>query len=146
MGFPLGLLLFHGLAVFYLKEPLLEQLSRSLFIHVLTAFFLDEDLQVGRYVDRPAGRLDLIDGLASWSARAGELILDILLVDLKGKGNYRHDNHRNCTGVQSAFGLRLRDSDYLMHACLALQYLVAAFALHAHIQEFVTRADSGLFA
>lgn len=92
-----------------------------------------------------AGRLNLVDGLASWSTGTGELILDVFGVNLEGKRDYRHNNHGDCAGMEPALGFGLGYSDDFVDSCLTLHHFVAALALNPHVEYFVSSTGACFF-
>lgn len=138
------LLLYHGAFVFDLKESLLQKVSRSFLVHLLTSLFLDEYRQPRRDVSSPAGRLNLIHCLTPWPAWACELILDILLIDFKRKRDNWHYYYRNSTRVKSTFRLGLWYSNHFVHTRLGFKRFMHILALDTHVQRPVSLSMSCL--
>ena len=133
----LRFLLIHSLFIFHLKQSLLQYLCCSSFVRILAPFLLDKNCKSSWNVGGPTGWLYLVDTLSSRSTWFGELIFDILEIQLKIERDYRHNNKRNCARMKPSLSFSLRDSDDLMDSCLTFHHFMTTLSLDSQIELFV---------
>src|SRR4029078_9870647 len=89
----------------------------------------------------PDGRVGRVDALATGAGRAGDVDLEVVVVDLDPDlPGLRHHRDGRVRGVDAALRLGLGDALDAMRAALVLEHGVGAFALDAEHDLLVAAA------
>lgn len=110
-------------------------------ISILTSILLVHDTKSCWYMSCPAGAFSFVDRLATRSTCLHILISDVFVVDSEIKRNWRHHDHRNRRGVNTALCLSFGHSNNFVYSWLALHYFVSFWPDYFKVESPITAID-----
>ena len=137
-------LLFCIFTIFNFEDLLLQNLSCSFPVSILTPILLIHNTDSCGYVSSSASTLSFIHRLASRTTWFHVLIFDISFIEIEIKRYRWHYNHWDCWRMNSSFGFSLRNTNNFMNSWFAFKNFIDLIPLNFKVQSPKSPINSGI--